>query len=264
MGSQGLNPLHVAVFIFISCSQLAWEKWSRAVHPCWCVLVSRCLRAEWAVSPAKWLSVVGLSRKIVAILCRLGEQLLSRLSWWNQMGNCWSWVRVEPRDSHESVSLVWGWVGGRSEKQMRHSFRPKSYHDYALEDHAVKWYNWYHVEIVLLMPSKEIKLADFNKEHHRLAACTVFDLWWTMFNDIQCVFLFYGQFENMSQTHVERRIRCSNLKLMFASSGAVKPCWGWILVDFVLILLMKFIHTVWMFKLFILSELDFSQVRDAV
>ena len=27
------------------------------------------------------------------------------------MGNCWSWVRVEPRDSHESVSLIWGWGG---------------------------------------------------------------------------------------------------------------------------------------------------------
>ena len=64
---------------------------------------------------------------------------------------------------------------------------------------------------------------------------------WCLMNCVQCVW-FNGQFENMSQTHVEKRIRC-NLKLILASFGAV---WSHAKAGFLLILLVLLtvlIHT---------------------
>ena len=46
------------------------------------------------------------------------------------------------------------------------------------------------------------QVGGFNKEHDRLAACTVFDVWWVVFNYVQCVFGFYGQFENICRKHM--------------------------------------------------------------
>ena len=191
-GKPRVQPA-VAVFIFLFTICL---REVLAVHPCWCVLVSRCLRAEWAVSPAKWLSVVGLSRKIVATL-----QLLNRLSRWNQMGNCWSWVRVEPRDSHESVSLIWGLGGAGRRNKCGIAFGPSltMLCTGGSCGQMISSWNWPPNAFQIFQGNQ---VGGFNKEHDRLAACTVFDVWWVVFNYVQCVFGFYGQFENICRKHM--------------------------------------------------------------
>ena len=218
---------HVAVFIFER-SQFAQERSVGLGSPSkyWCVLVSRWgLRAR-CLTCGLWLSVVGrgkLWQKTAA------EQTFLM----KPMGNCWSWVRVEPRDSHESVSWIWGWGGGRSEKQMRHSFRPKSYHDYALEDHAVKWYHWYHVKLTSwCLPRKSSwriqQRTSQTGSMHRV---------WCLMNCVQlCSMMFnvcFG-FTDSLKIYVANTCRktdycrCINLKIVWS---CLKPCRGSIFVD---------------------------------
>ena len=112
---------------------LCWQ--SEPVRACWWTLflIKTCFISQaWGVSRLTCevtLIYRVISSKIIAALHRVGKQLLNRLSRWKTNGKTAEvWVRVEPRGQPWICFLWFGAGGGRSEKQMQHSFRPKSYH----------------------------------------------------------------------------------------------------------------------------------------